>query len=221
MADITTAELGHLASEMNARLGLNPEIDTSLDDEKLKEFIEANAKLIEKTDKIDEHGKDILRKFGIGPKEWLEEIKKEDQKVAGKKEKSAKKKSAKKKVKKNAGSSPSNKSETAAPENKSTGGAKKKSAPKKAKGPGVIASIQEIVTDKGPITKAGILKILVKKFPDRDEEAMGKTVNVQLPNRMSKEKGINIEVDDKGRFSVGAGKKAAAKKKTVKKKAKK
>ena len=221
MEEPTLGELGNLAEQMNERLALEPEIDTNLEGEELKQFIELNAKLIHERDKIDEHGKATLRKMGIGPKKWLEEKpKKEDQNVAGKKENSAKKKSSKKKGKKSAGSAPSNKAEKEAPENKSASG-KKKSAPKKAKGPGVIASIQEIITDKGPINKAGILKILVKKFPDREEESMEKTVNVQIPNRMSKEKGINIEVDDKGRFSVGKGKAKTTAKKKSKKKSKK
>lgn len=81
---------------------------------------------------------------------------------------------------------------------------KKTQKPKAAKrtGPGVIASIQEYITNHGPISKPQILAKLKQRFPDRDAEAMTKTVNVQLPGRMSKEKKIKIVKDDKGRFSI-------------------
>jgi len=71
---------------------------------------------------------------------------------------------------------------------------KKKAGPKKTSttGPGVIASILEFVTEFGPITKDEIVLKLSERFVDRDPVAMAKTVQVQLPKRMSKEKGINI-----------------------------
>ena len=71
---------------------------------------------------------------------------------------------------------------------------KKKAGPKKASttGPGVIASILEFVTEFGPITKDEIVLKLSERFVDRDPVAMAKTVQAQLPKRMSKEKGINI-----------------------------
>lgn len=63
---------------------------------------------------------------------------------------------------------------------------------KKAKkvGGGVIAKIAELITAAGKkgITKEAILAELVKEFPDREEKSMKNTLNVQLPNRMSKEK---------------------------------
>ena len=71
---------------------------------------------------------------------------------------------------------------------------KKKAGPKKASttGPGVIASILEFVTEFGPITKDEVVSKLSERFKDRDPVAMAKTVQAQLPKRMSKEKGINI-----------------------------
>lgn len=74
----------------------------------------------------------------------------------------------------------------------------KKKEPKK---PGVIASILEFV-EHGPISKKEILGKLTKRFPDRPAEGMEKTINAQLPNRMSKERGVKIKVDDKGCFFV-------------------
>lgn len=82
---------------------------------------------------------------------------------------------------------------------------KKNAGEKKEKKPGVIATILDMITAK-PMTEDQIVAALVKKFPDRLEESMRKTVKVQLPNRMSKEKGVNIVKDDKGKFSVQAGK---------------
>ena len=74
----------------------------------------------------------------------------------------------------------------------------KKTEPKK---PGVIASILEFV-QAGPISKKHILSKLTKRFPDRPAEGMEKTIAAQLPNRMAKERGIKIKVDDEGRFSA-------------------
>ena len=85
---------------------------------------------------------------------------------------------------------------------------KKKEGPKEAKegpkeasetGPGVIASILEFVTAaKKPISIDGILTKLSGRFPDRNPDAMIKTIRVQLPKRMSKEKGVNIVKSEKG-----------------------
>lgn len=62
---------------------------------------------------------------------------------------------------------------------------------KVAKGPGVIDTI--IACLKGasatkPVSKADVLKVLVKTFPDRGEDQMKTTVGIQLPSRLNKEK---------------------------------
>ena len=79
--------------------------------------------------------------------------------------------------------------------------AAKKAGPKKAGGegkPGVIATIIDLLK-KGPITKADILAELVKTFPDREEKAMKSTINIQVPGRIIKDKGLDVvEVKDKG-----------------------
>lgn len=69
---------------------------------------------------------------------------------------------------------------------------------KEVKGPGVIKTIVSIIKDHGPITKEQILEKLVKAFPERDAEAMKKTINVQVPNRINKEQDFKIENTDKG-----------------------
>ncbi len=88
---------------------------------------------------------------------------------------------------------------------------KKKAAGKKGekkadKGPGVIESILEIIKEKGPITKEKILAALVKKFPDREEAKMAKTVQVQIggkkQTRMEKEKKVKFVKSEKGEYSI-------------------
>uniref|UniRef100_A0A6M3XMX7 Uncharacterized protein n=1 Tax=viral metagenome TaxID=1070528 RepID=A0A6M3XMX7_9ZZZZ len=83
--------------------------------------------------------------------------------------------------------------------------AKKEKAVKKAAGPkkpGVIATILATLQNKGPITKEGILEVLVKEFPERSPVSMAKTINVQVPGRISKERGVVVEKDDKNRFFI-------------------
>ena len=79
------------------------------------------------------------------------------------------------------------------------------------KGPGVIAAILDVITNKGPINKADILKALVKKFPDRDSEKMATTIKAQLTGspgnkRIEREKGVKLVVSVDGGFSIKGGK---------------
>lgn len=67
--------------------------------------------------------------------------------------------------------------------------------------PGVIAAIFEMVK-AGPHSKEEILTKLITQFPDRSADSMKATVNVQLPNRMSKDKGVKIIRDDNSRYSI-------------------
>lgn len=78
----------------------------------------------------------------------------------------------------------------------------KKSSESKA--PGVILSILSLVADapKTGISKADILAKLVEMFPDRSKEGMEKTINVQLPSRMSKERNIKISKLESGNYYV-------------------
>ena len=72
------------------------------------------------------------------------------------------------------------------------------------KGPGVISTIFTLVSDSGKtgISKADILAKLVEMFPDRAEDGMEKTINVQLPSRMSKERGVVIKKLEDGNFAI-------------------
>jgi hypothetical protein len=87
--------------------------------------------------------------------------------------------------------------------NKLTG--KKSSKSTEPKDPGVIETILEIVEkaniEKG-VSKKAILSKLVAKVPDRAPDGMSKTINVQLPTRMSRERGIAIEKLENGNFYV-------------------
>jgi len=58
------------------------------------------------------------------------------------------------------------------------------------KSPGIIATIVSLIEKSGKkgITKDEIHEQLVTLFPDRDEKSMRSTINVQVPNRVSKEK---------------------------------
>ena len=77
----------------------------------------------------------------------------------------------------------------------------------KKKGPGVIATILEIIEQKGPISREKILTQLSKKIPDRDADRMAKTIQAQIggkkrPLRMEKEKGIKFTISKEGEFSL-------------------
>lgn len=62
------------------------------------------------------------------------------------------------------------------------------------KGPGVIATIFSLISKSGKtgVSKDDILVKLTEMFPDRAINGMEKTIGVQLPGRMSKEKGVKI-----------------------------
>lgn len=101
----------------------------------------------------------------------------------------------------------------AKPKKEKVGGAAKSAKEKKEKvdkGPGVIASILDIIKSAKPpgITKVEILDALVVAFPDREKEKMAKTVAVQLSGkngcRMETEKGVTFKVTD-GKFAIAKG----------------
>ena len=66
----------------------------------------------------------------------------------------------------------------------------------------MISSILDIVTKSGKkgVLKQEILDQLVILFPDREKEGMLKTIQVQLPSRMSKEREVNIVKSEDGAF---------------------
>jgi hypothetical protein len=56
--------------------------------------------------------------------------------------------------------------------------------------PGIIATIAKLIEDSGKkgVTKDEILETLKEEFPDRNEQSMKNTINVQVPARINKEK---------------------------------
>lgn len=83
-------------------------------------------------------------------------------------------------------------------------GEKKAAKEKKEKGPGVIDTIIECLkaaSKTNPVTKAEILAKLVKRFPDRREEAMKTTLNIQCPTRLRDgSHALPIDKNEKGFF---------------------
>jgi hypothetical protein len=83
---------------------------------------------------------------------------------------------------------------------------KGKKSEKKEKGPGVIASILQVIKDNGPVARESILDELTELFPDRDPKAMNKTVQAQIggkksPTRMEREKGVKFKIKD-SKYSI-------------------
>jgi hypothetical protein len=91
------------------------------------------------------------------------------------------------------------------------------------RGPGVIATIMEIVTgasERKPVSKEDILAELQKAFPDRDPQSMMSTINIQVPSRLRSDKGLNVQKNADG-YYVAGGKAQSARKAPVKKAKKK
>ncbi|MCK9524317.1 MAG: hypothetical protein M0R49_00095 [Limnochordia bacterium] len=78
---------------------------------------------------------------------------------------------------------------------------KKKVKKEGAPGMGVIATIAKTIEDAGKdgISKEGILQALVEAFPERDSSKMKKTINVQVPARITKER-FAVEKTDSGTY---------------------
>jgi len=53
-------------------------------------------------------------------------------------------------------------------------------------------------TKDKPLTKEALGEKLAKRFPDRSAESMMRTVNVQVPARLAKEKGVNVQKGEGG-----------------------
>lgn len=168
------------ADDMNKVMGLEPAIDTALEQDALIASIKKNATEVQEKDKLADSTWKVLAELKVGPRSTpapAEEAAPAKPAKAAKPAKEAK--------------TPKAKAE------KPAKAAKAPKAPKEPKGPGVIASIVEFL-GKGPITKEAIVKLLAKRFPNRDAEGMAKTVNVQLPNRIAREQGIKVVVTDEG-----------------------
>lgn len=86
---------------------------------------------------------------------------------------------------------------------KSGTGVKEKKTGRPPSGTGVIAEITTMLkkaSAKKPVTKEQIHEHLIEKFPDRSPDSMMSTINIQVPNRLKREKGLNIVKNDKGYY---------------------
>lgn len=70
--------------------------------------------------------------------------------------------------------------------------------------PGVVATIIECLegADKKGISKQSIHDVLVDKFPDRDAEGMMKTINTQVPGRLTRDKGLDVKRLENGNYRI-------------------
>ena len=73
------------------------------------------------------------------------------------------------------------------------------------KAPGVLDSIAEFLlsaTKAKPITRPQVLAKLVKRFPEREADALSTTLNCQLGKRIE-QRGIKLHRTEDGYFATG------------------
>lgn len=217
------------AKELNDLLGLNPPIKTtSIKEDKLKELLLEAAENLVVEDEEDVSEATVKALKSIGAKiPWLEDEDKDveeiediegmededvdddqdddeddqdDDEVEEIKTESVPEKSAKKEEKPKKADKPTKEEKTDKPKGKKPEKAKGKS------GKGIIATIVSLLenaTKKQPITKAEIIDVLKKEFPDRDVRGMTRTVHVQVPGRISREKfKLGVTEDGKGFYKA-------------------
>lgn len=217
------------AKELNDLLGLNPPIKTtSIKEDKLKELLLEAAENLVVEDEEDVSEATVKALKSIGAKiPWLEDEDKDveeiediegmededvdddqdddeddqdDDEVEEIKTESVPEKSAKKKEKPKKADKPTKEEKADKPKGKKPEKAKGKS------GKGIIATIVSLLekaTKKQPITKAEIIDVLKKEFPDRDVRGMTRTVHVQVPGRISREKfKLGVTEDGKGFYKA-------------------
>lgn len=213
------------AKELNDLLGLNPPIKTtSIKEDKLKELLLEAAENLVVEDEEDVSEATVKALKSIDAKiPWLEDEDKDveeiediegmededvdddeddqdDDEVEEIKTKPVPEKSAKKKEKPKKADKPTKEEKADKPKGKKPEKAKGKS------GKGIIATIVSLLekaTKKQPITKAEIIDVLKKEFPDRDVRGMTRTVHVQVPGRISRERfKLGVTEDGKGFYKA-------------------
>ncbi len=184
-------DLVKAAKELNKVLGLEPKIDIKQEASAIEKLILKAADLIEPEDKISKETTELITDLKAFAEETPdsadeeeekevsdtadedEDIEDEDEDVEDEDEEE----------------DPPAKNTS---KGKKTGKAEKsaESSGKKPANPGVIATIVSLIEGSGKkgITKEEILTVLTKAFPDRKVESMKNTINVQVPNRISKER---------------------------------
>lgn len=201
--DFTSREaLNRAAEDMNDVMGLQPGIDTSLPDEVFMKAFTKAADMAAGNDNFKDETWAVLAAMNLGPERTLP-------------------KPIKAKVKQPAPKPPLNPEKKAAPAVKkadkpekaatASAPAKKvpaqKAAPTK-RGTGVIASIRNFVAERAAdgtiFTHKDVHDMLIKAFPERDEDALMSTVHTQIPTRVTKECGYIFSREGRATFTVSA-----------------
>ena len=206
---------------------------TSIKEDKLKELLLEAAENLVVEDEEDVSEATVKALKSIGAKiPWLEDEDKDveeiediegmededvdddeddqdDDEVEEIKTESVPEKSAKKKEKPKKANKPTKEEKADKPTKEEKTDKPKGKKPEKAKGKsgkGIIATIVSLLekaTKKQPITKAEIIDVLKKEFPDRDVRGMTRTVHVQVPGRISREKfKLGVTEDGKGFYKA-------------------
>ena len=209
------------AEDMNAIMGLEPEIDTDLDEAELVEAIKFEAEEVMSKDKFSDATWGLLEKMGVAEEaiadrkkvaeaaeaddedEGEEDPEEEDEEEDGASDNSEDEEEDDEDENNKKGGGKTTKKKT---EKKEVKKAEKKTAkpaaekkPAKTKAD-VVAAIFALASKKA-MSKEEFLAELTKMFPDREAVSMAKTVNVQISGRMAKEKKVTI-IENKGKYKV-------------------
>ena len=203
-AESEKKKLVKVAKELNEVLGIEPVIDVTLEPALLKEEILVAADLIEPEDDLSSETLEIIDSLKAtafansslqepGPvddedledfDEEEEEDEEEDEDEEEEEEEEKEEEEEEEKVPvaplKSPKSKVGNKKENKKEKGDSGTGKKK----------GIISTIVSLIEEAGEngITKEEILDHLIKVFPDKSPVSMKNTINVQVPNRISKER---------------------------------
>lgn len=173
-ADLKSREALNIAAlDMNDVMGLEPGIDTGLDDALfMKAFIKA-SKMATGTDNFTEFTWRVLAANDLGPERVISKP------IKAKTDKATAKSSGK----------------TAKP--------KETKAPKPGVIAAIKDFLIERHGQSKPFSRDEIWKVLTEKFPERDADALMSTIRTQVPGRLSKEAGFVFEpCQEKGSYKV-------------------
>lgn len=217
------AALVTAGKELQKVLAPNPPITLKGGQKVVSASVQEAAALLDPSvpeDKLTDGVFALLNELGFLPEKYVEKYTEADddasddasddgdeEKVSKKDKKKKGKKDKKKKGKKE-------KAEEAAPEKGSVKdkGEKPEASKKAPKGPGIIATIVECVegaSKKKGISKDEILKVLTKRFPEKEPDSMKSTINVQVPNRITRER-FKVEKTKDGGYYKGSDEPVAA-----------
>jgi hypothetical protein len=204
-------KLKELLLEAAENLVVEDEEDVSEATVKALKSIGAKIPWLEDEDKDVEEIEDIegMEDEDVDDDQDDDEDDQDDDEVEEIKTESVPEKSAKKEEKPKKADKPTKEEKADKPTKEEKTDKPKGKKPEKAKGKsgkGIIATIVSLLekaTKKQPITKAEIIDVLKKEFPDRDVRGMTRTVHVQVPGRISREKfKLGVTEDGKGFYKA-------------------